>query len=80
MHGDLYFLPTNTFQECVSNRAKAAIGLEAPSFQLKPGDPADLVIFDGAGVGWRSRKSVVEAVYDPGNMRTTMKGGRITTN
>ncbi|KAB2580123.1 Metallo-dependent hydrolase [Lasiodiplodia theobromae] len=66
--------------ECVSNRAKAAIGLNAPSLSLKPGDPADLVIFDGASVGWRSRKSVAEAIYDPGNMRTTVKGGRITTN
>ncbi|KAL1632936.1 hypothetical protein SLS56_003221 [Neofusicoccum ribis] len=71
---------TEILYECVSNRAKEVIGLEAPSFHLKPGDPADLVLFDGAGVGWRSRKSVVEAVYDPGNMRTTMKGGRITTN
>lgn len=73
-------LHTNCLQECVSNRAKAAIGLNAPSLSLKPGDPADLVIFDGASVGWRSRKSVAEAIYDPGNMRTTVKGGRITTN
>ncbi|KAL1635952.1 hypothetical protein SLS58_010003 [Diplodia intermedia] len=65
--------------ECVSNRAKAIIGLEAPSFSLKPGDPADLIIFDGAGAGWRSRRSVMDAIYDPGSTRTTIKRGRITT-
>ncbi|KAF2091982.1 cytosine deaminase protein-like protein [Saccharata proteae CBS 121410] len=66
--------------ECVSQRAKALIGVPVTTLDLKVGEPADFVLFEGASAGWRSRKSVSEVVYDPGfGGRTTVKDGRIIT-
>lgn len=57
--------------ECVSTRARAAIGLPAPSsgLRLKEGDSPDLLLLysvDETGLGAaRARKSVAEVVWDP---------------
>ncbi|KAK4891888.1 hypothetical protein LTR27_009587 [Elasticomyces elasticus] len=58
-----------TLMECVSTRAKAAIGCgqerradDYVSLRLREGDGASLVLF-GHEEGWRTRKSVAEAVY-----------------
>lgn len=49
-------------QETVSSRAKSAIGCEPTTLNLKPGEPADFVLFDRIDSGWRSRKSIPEVV------------------
>jgi hypothetical protein len=46
---------------------------------LKPGEPADFVLFDGMNSGWRCRKSIAEVVYDAGPVRQTVFRGRSTT-
>lgn len=57
--------------ECVSTRARAAIGLAAPrdGLDLRVGDAADLLVLrdvDETGCGMaRPRKSVAEVVWDP---------------
>lgn len=48
---------TALLYECVSSRAKGAIGMEATTLDLKPGEPADLVLFGAAertGAGGRA--------------------------
>ncbi|OCK79253.1 cytosine deaminase protein-like protein [Lepidopterella palustris CBS 459.81] len=65
--------------ECVSSRAKAAIGCPAASLNLAVGDEADFVLFDRINVGWRCRKSIKEAVYDGGQSRQTIRNGKLTT-
>lgn len=65
--------------ECVSSRAKAAIGYESTSLGLNIGDPADFVLFDRTDVGWRCRKSIKEVVYDGGTSRQTIRSGMLTT-
>ncbi|KAK7509331.1 cytosine deaminase protein-like protein [Phyllosticta citriasiana] len=65
---------------CVSNRAKAAIGLAAAGIEVAEGDPADFVLLDSAGPEWRCRKRLAEVVYDPPAVRKTVKGGHITTS
>lgn len=67
-------------QETVSNRAKAAIGYEPTELTLKPGQPADFVMFDRMDSGWHCRKSVVEVVYDAGYSRQTIHKGRLTAS
>jgi hypothetical protein len=69
---------TDKFQECVSNRAKKAIGVLCTTLDLKPGEPADLILFGKAFTKLRSRKSIAEVVYDPIASRTTIWRGRIT--
>lgn len=64
-------------QETVSSRAKSAIGCESTSLVLKPGQPADFVLFDKMDSGWHCRKSVVEVVYDAGCTRQTVFRGRL---
>ncbi|KAF2138515.1 uncharacterized protein K452DRAFT_233837 [Aplosporella prunicola CBS 121167] len=70
---------TEILYQCVSTRAKAVIGLGKSTLDLKPGDPADFIIFGSAGADWKNRKSVAEVVYDAGSARTTVKDGRITS-
>jgi dihydroorotase-like cyclic amidohydrolase len=70
-------LITLIMQETVSTRAKAAIGCDATSLALKPGQPADFVLFDRMDSGWHCRKSVVEVVYDAGHTRQTIFRGRL---
>ncbi|USP81567.1 hypothetical protein yc1106_08841 [Curvularia clavata] len=66
--------------ETVSARAKAAIGCETTDLTLKPGQPADFLMFDRMDSGWRSRKSIAEVVYDAGNTRKTIYRGRLTAS
>lgn len=65
-------------QETVSERAKATIGCETTSLQIRLGEPADFVLFDRMDSGWKCRKSIVEVVYDAGSSRQTIKGGIVT--
>lgn len=67
-------------QETVSTRAKAAIGCETTDLILKPGQPADFLMFDRIESGWRSRKSIAEVVYDAGDTRRTIYRGRLTAS
>ncbi|MCJ1473694.1 hypothetical protein MMC13_002345 [Lambiella insularis] len=65
--------------ECVSTRAKEAIGLGESTAQIKTGDKADLVVF-GKREGivtslYRWRRTVKEIVYDAGRERTVIKAG-----
>jgi hypothetical protein len=64
-------------QETVSNRAKIVIGRDSTFLDLKPGQPADFVLFDTVESSWRCRKSVVEVVYDAGNTRQTVFRGHL---
>ncbi|KAF2844883.1 cytosine deaminase protein-like protein [Plenodomus tracheiphilus IPT5] len=69
---------TELLYETVSSRAKTAIGVEKSSLSLRIGEPADFVLFDRMDVGWRSRKSISEIVYDAGHSRQTIYHGRVT--
>jgi len=69
--------------QCVSSRAKQAIGLGGGTvdLELKVGDEADMVLF---GVPkeeepplYRRRKTVQEIVYDAGPYRQVIKAGRL---
>ncbi|XPS92091.1 hypothetical protein M3J09_001497 [Ascochyta lentis] len=79
----LYQAPTKNdvqlLYATVSSRAKTAIGHEPATLNLKPGEPADFVIFDSMDSGWRCRKSIAEVVYDAGFVRQTVYQGRPTT-
>ncbi|GIZ42764.1 hypothetical protein CKM354_000602100 [Cercospora kikuchii] len=75
---------TEILYECVSTRARAAIGfgrrdVEEASLALKPGDKADLLLFKAADPSWRTRTSVSEAVYlhDHGQGRAPFLDGRM---
>ncbi|KAK8218860.1 cytosine deaminase protein-like protein [Phyllosticta capitalensis] len=65
---------------CISGRAKAAIGLPSAKLEIAEGDPADFVLFDNKGPEWRCRRGLAEVVYDPPNLRKTVKKGHITTD
>jgi len=71
--------------ECVSTRARKAIGLLAGerdmTLDLKEGDDANLVLFGEGQGNWSTRRSVAEAVYlyDHGRRRFACLDGRITT-
>ncbi|KAF2001918.1 cytosine deaminase protein-like protein [Amniculicola lignicola CBS 123094] len=65
--------------QTVSSRAKTAIGYTHPtSLELREGEPADLVLYDGADTGWRAGKSIAEIVYDPPRKRQTIWRGKVT--
>jgi hypothetical protein len=53
------------------------MGHSQTSLTLKPGQPADFVLFDRVDSGWYCRKSVAEVVYDPGHTRLTVYRGRL---
>jgi cytosine/adenosine deaminase-related metal-dependent hydrolase len=74
---DCYTKPSNDLQECVSSRAKAAIGLKAASLNIKVGDPADFVLFGKEDTEWRTRRSITQVVYDAGDGRMTIYNGRL---
>ncbi|PQE03157.1 hypothetical protein CJF30_00005662 [Rutstroemia sp. NJR-2017a BBW] len=59
--------------ECVSSRARVAIGLERNTdLKIESGGPADFVTFNANEPGnFRARKSIQELVYDAGHSRTT---------
>ncbi|KAF7940319.1 uncharacterized protein EAE98_000446 [Botrytis deweyae] len=64
--------------ECVSTRARAAIGLDITrSLKLEVGAPASFIIFGKNGArDFRARKSIQELVYDAGVERTTIFEGK----
>jgi len=69
--------------QCVSTRAKAAIGLASSvALELKEGDPADFVIFDTIDdkirmkSNFRLPKAIQELIYDAGHDRITYKSGK----
>jgi len=68
--------------ECVSSRARKAIGLgSSTSLELKEGDPADFIIFGTYDdeQGFRSRLTVYEVVLDAGRDRVVFKDGKIVS-
>jgi cytosine/adenosine deaminase-related metal-dependent hydrolase len=65
--------------ECVSSRAREAIGLNTGTLDIKVGDVADFVIFEKSYTKMRTRKSIAEVVYDPPAARITIKNGIITS-
>lgn len=74
--------------QCVTNRAKLAIGMNLSvsyDVELDVGDPADFVIFGDNSTtsgtrSFRSRKTVQELIYDPpASGRTTTFNGRIVS-
>lgn len=67
-------------QEAVSSRAKDVIGQDSTHLDLVPGQPADFVLFDTLESSWRSRKSIVEVVYDAGTTRQTVFRGRLVAS
>ncbi|KAF2169416.1 hypothetical protein M409DRAFT_65089 [Zasmidium cellare ATCC 36951] len=78
---------TELLYECISTRAKAAIGVQQQrrdmDVNIQVGDKADLVLLRGCGAGqaqWRTRKSVSEAVYlyDHCQSRRTFLAGEIS--
>ncbi|MCJ1432349.1 hypothetical protein MMC27_001705 [Xylographa pallens] len=63
--------------ECVSTRAREAIGFGGGSVEVREGEGADLVVYgrEGGG-GWeRRRRTVREVVGDAGRHRMVVKGG-----
>jgi dihydroorotase-like cyclic amidohydrolase len=67
-------------QEAVSDRAKTVIGHDSTFLDLAPGQPADFVLFDTLESSWRSRKSIVEVVYDAGTTRKTVFHGHLVAS
>ncbi|KAK5175869.1 uncharacterized protein LTR77_001009 [Saxophila tyrrhenica] len=75
--------------ECVSSRARQAIGLATSSsagttggsLELKTGDEANLLLFGSEKEDWRTRRSISEAVYLYDHMRgrTGFLNGRPTS-
>ena len=75
---------TQLLYECVSGRAKQAIGHTSRPFSM--GEPADFVLFDMAGSedcllsSQRGRNTLQEVLYDPPKERKTIfKGHMIST-
>ncbi|KAH0417916.1 Metallo-dependent hydrolase, partial [Aureobasidium melanogenum] len=75
---------TEILYECISTRARSAIGLSAKAdsnsanmLSLKPGKAADMLLFSKHDPDWTTRRSVSEAVYlyDGAGTRTVFKGG-----
>lgn len=68
--------------ECVSSRARAAIGLGCgrKDGEVREGDEADVLVFGAGKGGWRTRRSVSEVVYlyDQGRGRIGCLKGRAT--
>jgi len=71
---------TNFDQECVSSRAKKAIGCASTSLDIRPGEPADLVLYEKVYSKLRSRKTIAELIYDPSPRRITIKNGEVTNS
>jgi len=71
---------TDLLFDCVSGRAKTAIGIEScGSLDVKEGDPADFVVFEKSYTKMRTRKSIGEVVYDPPSARITIKSGVVVS-
>ena len=70
----------NILYECVSTRARKAIGLhdrDDTSLSIQAGRPAHLVVFGKESEDWRSRKEISEVVYlyDHCRNRRALLGG-----
>lgn len=70
--------------QCVSNRAKLAIGLSptmSSGIELRIGDPADFVLFGShaRSESFRARKTTQEIVYDAGYHRVTVFQGKVVS-
>ena len=63
--------------ECISSRARRAIGLITGSLRLQVGDPADLVIFGTSGNPASCVRSIAEAVYAPPSKRQVIFQGSL---
>ena len=73
---------TELLFECVSNRAKAAIGLTRGQLGVKEGDNADFVLFgakkmEDENSTWKARRrnTLQEIIYDPPSERRTVFRG-----
>jgi hypothetical protein len=70
--------------QCVSSRAKLAIGLSPKmscGLEIQVGDRADFVLFGSQreSKSFRSRKTIQELVYDAGNDRVTIFHGNVVS-
>ncbi|KAI4198302.1 MAG: hypothetical protein LQ350_005385 [Teloschistes chrysophthalmus] len=72
---------TELLYECVSQRAKAAIGCgDGENLGIHEGGEADLIIFDVGNSGRRrGRRTLQELVYDPPERRIVMHEGNVIT-
>jgi cytosine/adenosine deaminase-related metal-dependent hydrolase len=78
---------TELLYECVSTRARTAIGLgravaHDTRLEIRKGDQADLLLFEGTeknSISWKTRSSISEAVYlyDHCNGRRALLGGKM---
>lgn len=74
-------------QQCVSNRAKLAMGINLSvsyDIELDVGEPADFVVFGDKAASkgdrsFRTRKTVSDIIYDPGHDRSTVYNGKIVS-
>ncbi len=68
-------------QECVSTRARAAIGYQAGSLNVNMGEPADFVLFGHTyserAQESRERKTIQEIVYDASPARLMVRSGSV---
>ncbi|KAL8640656.1 MAG: hypothetical protein Q9228_002444 [Teloschistes exilis] len=72
---------TELLYECVSRRAKAAIGCgDGKNLEMHEGGEADLIIFDvGTSGRRRGRRTLQELVYDPPERRIVTHEGNVVT-
>ncbi len=73
-------------QQCVSNRAKLAMGivLSTPyEIDIDAGDPACFVVFGNRSAAkatsFRSRKTIQDLIYDPPQDRITVYDGEVVS-
>ncbi|KAL8745095.1 MAG: hypothetical protein Q9190_002742 [Brigantiaea leucoxantha] len=69
--------------ECVSTRARDAIGCKNGGSEVKPGDQADIVLFgdpEPEKREARARKTIQEIVYDPPKRRTVVFKGCVVAD
>lgn len=64
--------------ECVSVRAKTAIGLGSGGLEVKDGDVADFVLVGSDQRSRMERKTISEVVYDAGKARRTIYKGKMS--
>ncbi|KAL8735693.1 MAG: hypothetical protein Q9181_002735 [Wetmoreana brouardii] len=68
-----------TLYECISTRAKVAIGYgDRSTLEVREGDEADVVIFDvPEEESKRGRRTLQEIVYDPPKARSVLRGSHV---
>ncbi|KAK0127763.1 hypothetical protein ONS96_007275 [Cadophora gregata f. sp. sojae] len=77
---------TDLLFQCVSNRAKLAMGIDLPvscEIDIDVGDPADFVVFGNQSASrsgaFRARKTVSDLVNDPSSNRITVFKGEVVS-